>query len=145
MSSISTDFGLKYSFIDATNVHMAGMDKITLKCFAANANDVTWLHNYDRVLHHKKEGSVNPGTGYEGRVSLEKNCFKTGDLSLTITEVRKTDDGLYRCFVDDETTKGYPHAHRLHVNGKTGKGNLHLSFNLYHTVKNDIFDLSNLA
>ncbi|ROK87122.1 hypothetical protein DPX16_10262 [Anabarilius grahami] len=102
----------------AVNVHKAEMDNITLSCHAANANDVTWLYNDEKVLHYTKDGTIIPGKGYEGRVSLEKNCLKTGDLSLTITGVHKTDAGLYRCFVHDETTKGYPHTYLLHVNEK---------------------------
>ncbi|KAK7157250.1 hypothetical protein R3I93_008657 [Phoxinus phoxinus] len=110
---------LKLDVLYALNVHVAEMDNITLKCLRRNANDVTWLHNNERVLQYKKDGSINPGKGYEGRVSLEKNCFKTGDISLTITGVRKTDAGIYRCFVDDETTEGYPHTYDLsHVNEK---------------------------
>ncbi|KAK7147879.1 hypothetical protein R3I94_010416 [Phoxinus phoxinus] len=110
---------LKLDVLYAINKHAAEMDNITLDCHADNANDVTWLHNNERVLQYKKDGSINPGKGYEGRVSLEKNCFKTGDFSLTITGVRKTDAGIYRCFVDDGTTKGDPHTYDLsHVNEK---------------------------
>lgn len=110
---------LKLDVLYALNVHAAEMDNITLDCHVGNANDVTWLHDNQRVLHYKKDGSINPGKGYEGRVSLEKNCFKTGDFSLTITGVRKTDAGIYRCFVDDEMTEGYPHTYYLsHVNAK---------------------------
>ncbi|XP_016342575.1 uncharacterized protein LOC107689167 isoform X1 [Sinocyclocheilus anshuiensis] len=94
-------------------------NNITLNCYAHNAKDVKWLHNNESVLHYKINGSENPGKGYEGRVFLlEKNCFKTGDLSLTVTRVRKADAGIYRCFVDDETVKGNPHAYVLHVNEK---------------------------
>ncbi|XP_077063223.1 uncharacterized protein LOC143715375 [Siphateles boraxobius] len=97
----------------AIDVHAAEMDNITLNCHADNTKDATWLHNNERVLQYKKDGSKNPGKGYEGRVSLEKNCFKTGDFSLTIAGVRKTDAGIYRCFVDDEAIKGYPHTYNL--------------------------------
>lgn len=66
-----------------------------------------------------KNGSTYPGEGYEDRVSLTEGGFKDGDLSLTITGVQQTDAGLYRCFVQDESTEGYPHAYVIHVNGKT--------------------------
>lgn len=118
------------------------MHNITLDCYAANVNDVTWLHKDEIVLHYKKDGTIIPGKGYERRVSLEKNCLKTGNLSLTITEVRKTDAGLYLCLTDDETTKGYPHTYLLHVNGKSGKVNLNLIFHLHHMVKFLIFNFS---
>lgn len=110
-------------------MNAAEKDNITLTCHADSASDVTWLRNSERVMHYKKYGSINLGKAFEGRVSLEKNCFKTGNFSLTITGVRKTDAGIYRCFVDDETTKGYPHAYVLtDVNGKTGKGDSNLIF-----------------
>lgn len=111
------------------------MDNITLSCHAANANDVTWLYKDVKVLHYKKDGTIIPGKGYEGRVSLEKNCLTTGDHSLTITGVRKTDAGLYQCFVNDETIKGDPQACLLHVKGETGKSDSNLIFNLHHRVK----------
>ncbi|XP_073703237.1 uncharacterized protein [Garra rufa] len=101
----------------AVNVRVKEMDNITLNCNADNAKDVTWLHNNEMVLHSKMNGSMNLREGYEGRASLKKDCFKTGDLSLTITGVRKADAGIYRCFVDDETVKGDPHASVLDVNG----------------------------
>lgn len=134
-----TDFDLKYSLTDPVNVDTAEMDNITLNCYAANARDVTWLHNDTKVLHYKKGGTITPGKAYEGRVSLEKNCFKTGDLSLTITGVCMKDAGLYRCFVDDETAKGYPHTYLLHVKGKTEKVDLNLFFHLHNMVKFLIF------
>lgn len=102
----------------AQNASAVEMDNITLNCYAHNAEDVTWLHNNESVLLYKLSGSMKPSKDYEGRASLEKNCFKTGDLSLTIACVRKEDAGIYRCFVGDGTTKGYPHAYLLHVNEK---------------------------
>ncbi|KAI2655818.1 hypothetical protein H4Q32_024439 [Labeo rohita] len=102
----------------AENKSVVETDNITLKCYAVNAKDVTWMHDNERVLHFKTDGSINPGKGYEGRASLAKDCFKTGDLSLTIAGVRIEDAGIYRCFVDDETVKGNPHACVLLVNEK---------------------------
>ncbi|XP_052435511.1 uncharacterized protein LOC127975449 isoform X2 [Carassius gibelio] len=93
-------------------------DNITLNCYALSAQDVTWLHDNERVLYYKMDGSVNPGKGFERRAMLANNCFKTGNFSLTITRVRKADAGLYRCFVDSETVKGNPHAYVLDVNEK---------------------------
>ncbi|XP_026084630.1 uncharacterized protein LOC113060049 isoform X2 [Carassius auratus] len=93
-------------------------DSITFSCYSRSAEDVTWLHNKETVLHYTMDGSVIPGKGYEGRASLEKTCFKTGNFSLTICNVRQADAGVYRCFLDDETIKGYPHAYELEVNEK---------------------------
>ncbi|XP_067256575.1 uncharacterized protein [Chanodichthys erythropterus] len=109
---------LKLDVLYPVNEDTAEMDNITLRCYAASARDVTWLHNDAKVLHYKKGGTITPGKDYEGRVSLEKNCLTTGDHSLTITGVRKTDAGLYQCLLDDETTKGYPHTYLLHVKEK---------------------------
>lgn len=102
----------------ALNVSVEETDNITFSCYSLSPKDVTWLHNDERVVHYKKDGSVNHGKGYEGRASLEKNCFKSGDFSLTILNVSKADAGIYRCFEDDETAKGNPHAYVLHVNEK---------------------------
>ncbi|KAI7795384.1 hypothetical protein IRJ41_018513 [Triplophysa rosa] len=91
---------------------------ITLPFYAdtqTNVNDVTWLHSSSNVLRYMKNGSTYPGEGYENRISLTEGGFKYGDLSLTITAVQQTDAGLYRCFVQDESTKGDPHAYMIHV------------------------------
>ncbi len=98
------------------------LGNITLPCYAdtqSGVRDVTWLHNEQDALHYTANGATNPGDGYEDRVSLTEDGFRDGDVSLTITGVQKRDAGLYRCFVHDENTKGYPHAYMLHVNGKT--------------------------
>ncbi|KAK2903508.1 hypothetical protein Q8A67_008221 [Cirrhinus molitorella] len=109
---------IKLDVLYAPNVSAVEMDNITLNCYAENAEDVTWLHNNKNVMHSKMDGSMNSSKDYEGRASLEKDWFKTGDLSLTITGVHKADAGTYRCFADDETVKGNPHAYVLHVNEK---------------------------
>ncbi|XP_065097852.1 polymeric immunoglobulin receptor-like [Paramisgurnus dabryanus] len=106
------------------NVTAEESANIALKCYAdtqTDVDDVTWIHNDKKVLYYLKDGHTNLGEGYEGRVSLTRDGFRYGDLSLTLTEVQKTDAGLYRCFVHDETTKGDPHAYMLHVNDKMGK------------------------
>ncbi|XP_052003369.1 uncharacterized protein LOC127658229 isoform X2 [Xyrauchen texanus] len=104
--------------LPALNITVAESEIITLRCYANDAKDVTWLHDDERVLHCTINGFIVHGKGFESRVSLEDDCFKNGDLSLTVTGVRKTDAGLYRCFVNDETTKGYPHTYMLYVNEK---------------------------
>lgn len=114
---------VKLEVIVPVNVSAEEFANITLPCYAGtltNVNDVTWLHNKIKVLHYFKNGSMSFGKGYEGRVSLTRDGFRYGDLSLTFTKVQKRDAGLYRCFVNDETTKGDPHSYMLHVNGKMG-------------------------
>ncbi|XP_016395670.1 uncharacterized protein LOC107729602, partial [Sinocyclocheilus rhinocerous] len=100
------------------NVTAVELGNVTLPCYADTQSDVrdgTWLHNEQNALHYTTNRATNPGLGYEDRVSLTEDGFRDGDLSLTITEVQQTDAGLYRCFVRDETAKGYPHAYMLHV------------------------------
>ncbi|XP_073731961.1 polymeric immunoglobulin receptor-like [Misgurnus anguillicaudatus] len=101
------------------NVTAEESSNISLQCYAdtqTDVNDVTWIHNdQQKVLRYIKDGHTNLGEGYEGRVSLTNDGFKYGDLSLTLTEVQKSDAGLYRCFVDNQNTKGYPHIYKLHV------------------------------
>ncbi|XP_065098207.1 uncharacterized protein [Paramisgurnus dabryanus] len=114
---------VKLEVLVPVNVSAKELANITLPCYAGtliNVNDVTWLHNNSTVLHYYKNGSMSFGKGYEGRVSLTRDGFRYGDLSLTLTEVNNTDAGLYRCFLHDETTKGDPHSYMLHVNGKMG-------------------------
>lgn len=101
------------------NVTAEESANITLQCYAdtqTDVNDVMWIHNdQQKVLRYLKDGHTNLGEDYKGRVSLTNYGFKYGDLSLTLTEVQKSDAGLYRCFVDNEKTKGYPHIYKLHV------------------------------
>lgn len=108
---------------------------ITLKCFAKNAKDVTWICDGKRVLHCKKNESPSFGEGFESRVSLNEGCFEDGDCSLTLTAVSKTDSGLYRCFADDESTEGSPHAHVVYVNEdpSSPEGN-HTENNVWRSV-----------
>uniref|UniRef100_A0A8C1PMH9 Ig-like domain-containing protein n=1 Tax=Cyprinus carpio TaxID=7962 RepID=A0A8C1PMH9_CYPCA len=104
------------------NVTVAELGNVTLPCYAdtqSGGSDVTWLHYEQKALHYTAVGATIPGLGYEERVSLTEDGYRDGDVSLTITGVNQTDAGLYRCFVRDETDRGYPHAYMLHVIGKT--------------------------
>nr|XP_055041074.1 uncharacterized protein LOC129428165 [Misgurnus anguillicaudatus] len=104
---------VKLEVLVPVNVSAEEFANITLPCYArtqSDVSDVTWLHNNSIVLHYFKNGSMSFGKVYEGRVSLTRDGFRYGDLSLTITKVHKTDAGLYRCFVHDETNKG-DHTH----------------------------------
>ncbi|XP_042613163.1 uncharacterized protein LOC109057808 [Cyprinus carpio] len=104
------------------NVTVVELRNVTLPCYAdtqSGVSDVTWLHNEKKALYYTTKGAPIPGLGYEERVSLTEDGDRDGDVSLTITGVQQTDAGLYRCFVRDETAKGYPHAYMLHVISKT--------------------------
>lgn len=101
----------------ALKVNAVEKENITLDCTALSDKDVTWLFNNGTALYYEKGGVITPGKGFEGRVSVEKDCFRTGNFSLTITDLHSTDEGVYRCFVD-QTTKGYPHTYKLDVDKK---------------------------
>ncbi|XP_073697019.1 uncharacterized protein [Garra rufa] len=100
------------------NMTAVELGNISLPCYAdtqRDVMDVTWQHNEQNILHYTTNGDTNTGDGYKGRVSLTEDGFRDGDVSLTITDIQQTDAGLYRCFIHDGTTKGYPHAYMLHV------------------------------
>ncbi|XP_043117085.1 uncharacterized protein LOC122360496 isoform X3 [Puntigrus tetrazona] len=107
---------IRLDVLYAQDVSAVETENIILNCYAHSTEDVTWLHNKKIILHVKMNGSASFSKDYEGRVSVKKSCFKTGDFSLTIARVLKEDAGTYRCFVDDETKKGIPQASVLHVN-----------------------------
>ncbi|XP_043117084.1 uncharacterized protein LOC122360496 isoform X2 [Puntigrus tetrazona] len=109
---------IRLDVLYAQDVSAVETENIILNCYAHSTEDVTWLHNKKIILHVKMNGSASFSKDYEGRVSVKKSCFKTGDFSLTIARVLKEDAGTYRCFVDDETKKGIPQASVLHVNEK---------------------------
>lgn len=109
---------LKLNVLYALKVDKVETEDVTLDCTALSDKDVTWLFNNGTALHYEKGGVITPGKGFEGRVSVEKDCFRTGNFSLTITDLHSTDEGVYRCFVDQDTTEGYPHTYKLHVNKK---------------------------
>lgn len=109
---------IKLDVLYALKVTAVEKDNITLDCTAHSDKDVTWLFNNEKVLRCTKDGLLTPGKGFEGRVSVKKDSSRTGNFSLTITDLRSTDGGVYRCFVDQETTKGYPHTYKLDVDKK---------------------------
>ncbi|XP_052413770.1 uncharacterized protein LOC127958814 isoform X7 [Carassius gibelio] len=117
---------IKLDVVVPMNMTVEELGNVTLPCYAdtqSGVRDVTWLHNEQNALHYTTDRGSIPGLGYEERVSLTEDGFRDGDVSLTITGVHQTDAGLYRCFVQDETDRGYPHAYMLHVIKKlTGAG-----------------------
>ncbi|XP_042579247.1 uncharacterized protein LOC122137327 isoform X2 [Cyprinus carpio] len=119
---------IKLDVVVPINVTVAELGNVTLPCYAdtqSGVSDVTWLHYEQKALHYTAVGATIPGLGYEERVSLTEDGYRDGDVSLTITGVHQTDAGLYRCFVRDETDRGYPHAYMLLVSeeGITHSGN----------------------
>lgn len=112
-----TTIPIRLDVLYALKVNAVEKENITLDCTALSDKDVTWLFNNGTALYYEKGRVITPGKGFEGRVSVEKDCFRTGNFSLTITDLHSTDEGVYRCFVD-QTTKGYPHTYKLDVDKK---------------------------
>ncbi|KAG8005912.1 Butyrophilin subfamily 2 member A1, partial [Nibea albiflora] len=53
------------------------------------------------VWHQRKDLHVNQHPSYKGRTSVSINNLQHGDISLTLTEVRISDEGTYRCYLPD--------------------------------------------
>uniref|UniRef100_UPI0037E715BA butyrophilin subfamily 3 member A2-like n=1 Tax=Semicossyphus pulcher TaxID=241346 RepID=UPI0037E715BA len=51
------------------------------------------------VWHDGKELSVDQNEAYKQRASLSVSKLKRGDLSLTLTKVTISDNGIYRCYI----------------------------------------------
>ncbi|XP_073667830.1 uncharacterized protein [Paramisgurnus dabryanus] len=97
------------------NMTAQPLSNFTLMCYVTNAKDVKWMHKETVVFYHAKNGTTSIDEGFKDRGSLNKGCFEDGNCSLTVFYVREVDAGLYRCFSDDESEKGDPHAYMLFV------------------------------
>ncbi|XP_019131696.1 butyrophilin subfamily 2 member A2 [Larimichthys crocea] len=53
------------------------------------------------VWHQRKDLHVNQHPSYKGRTSMSINRLQHGDISLTLTKVKISDNGLYRCYLPD--------------------------------------------
>uniref|UniRef100_A0A671TNT7 Butyrophilin subfamily 3 member A2-like n=1 Tax=Sparus aurata TaxID=8175 RepID=A0A671TNT7_SPAAU len=51
------------------------------------------------VWHDGQELLVEQNKAYKGRASLSINKLKHGDLSLTLSKVNISDNGIYRCYI----------------------------------------------
>lgn len=51
------------------------------------------------VWHDGQELQVDQNKAYKGRTSLSINKLKQGDLSLTLSKVNISDNGIYRCYI----------------------------------------------
>ncbi|XP_054457759.1 butyrophilin subfamily 3 member A2-like [Anoplopoma fimbria] len=97
-------------------VAMVG-DDIILPCYLETAVDATvltveWarpdleprfvLLRRDGVLIQHEDNPL-----YVGRKSLSTNKLKRGDISMTLSEVKLSDAGTYRCFVPESGTESF--------------------------------------
>ena len=57
------------------------------------------------------------GPGFIDRTSVTRDGYREGDLSLTFTGVRSSDQGTYLCFFNRDSDPGYPHGVTLTVKG----------------------------
>ncbi|KAL2099736.1 hypothetical protein ACEWY4_004130 [Coilia grayii] len=53
----------------------------------------------EKVVLVAQNGVIKTGPGYLGRVSVPANTEDTGDASLTVQQLRASDEGVYRCEV----------------------------------------------
>ncbi|KAM9450045.1 matrix remodeling-associated protein 8-like [Clarias gariepinus] len=103
-----------------TSVTVMVGDKAKLPCYAETDKltaeskaYVEWKQD-DRLVAKLEHGETESGAGFKDRVSVSKQDYNKGDLSLTIDDVRSPDTGLYRCFVQNGKSK-YPEVVELTV------------------------------
>ncbi|XP_072526256.1 uncharacterized protein [Salminus brasiliensis] len=100
------------------NISVGGTGK--LSCYAEtdkrtpdSSTYVLWEKDGQQVVK-LEQGKMSYGSGFEQRVLVSDEDYRKGDLSLTISDVRFSDSGLYRCSLKDEEY-GYPNSITLSV------------------------------
>jgi hypothetical protein len=98
-------------------------DNVTLHCYGSTNKQATDGEIY---VQWEKDGQtvlkIDPtnttfGPGFIDRTSVTRDGYGEGDLSLTFTGVRSSDQGTYLCFFNQDSKPGYPHGVTLTVNG----------------------------
>lgn len=103
-------------------------DNVTIPCYAAipksipsKTSYVLWEKDGKRILL-LVNGNVTHDPMLTNRVSVSEEGYKTGDLSLHLTDVRTSDEGIYSCHYSNtrETDhfRGGPRAVKLIVQSK---------------------------
>ncbi|XP_033182420.1 butyrophilin-like protein 2 [Anabas testudineus] len=59
------------------------------------------------VWHNGQELLVDQNTAYEGRASISVNYLKQGDISLKLSKVKISDNGIYRCYVPKQSKEHF--------------------------------------
>ncbi|XP_038854812.1 fibroblast growth factor receptor 3 [Salvelinus namaycush] len=99
-------------------------DNVTLHCYGSTNKQVT---NGEMYVQWEKDGQtvlkIDPtnttyGPGFIDRTSVTRDGYGEGDLSLTFTGVRSSDQGTYLCFFNRDSDPGYPHGVTLTVKEK---------------------------
>ncbi|XP_064782805.1 uncharacterized protein LOC135507151 isoform X1 [Oncorhynchus masou masou] len=99
-------------------------DNVTLHCYGSTKKQAT---DGEMYVQWEKDGQtvlkIDPtnttfGPGFIDRTSVTWDGYGEGDLSLTITGVRSSDQGTYLCFFNSDSDPGYPHGVTLTVKEK---------------------------
>uniref|UniRef100_A0A3B3SYP2 Ig-like domain-containing protein n=1 Tax=Paramormyrops kingsleyae TaxID=1676925 RepID=A0A3B3SYP2_9TELE len=100
----------------------------TLPCYVpvdktqrSNTDTVHWEKDGQTVLL-LQSGSSNKSSGFENRYSMSVDKVRFGDLSLTISKVRYSDQGTYQCFSTEKTVK--PDIINLIIEGRVHSNTL---------------------
>lgn len=59
------------------------------------------------VWHNGQELLTDQNKAYKGRVSLSINKLQQGDFSLTLSKVKISDSGTYRCYVPKQSKEQF--------------------------------------
>ncbi|XP_072535344.1 butyrophilin subfamily 1 member A1-like [Salminus brasiliensis] len=78
---------------------------VTLPCYlspetSAVTMEIRWFKETDCVYLYQN-GQVTEGRGYEGRVSVNPDELRRGNVSLNLRDVQRSDGGEYWCEVTD--------------------------------------------
>lgn len=75
---------------------------ITTQTTATDHLRIKWTKldgDVEKVVLVAQNGVIKMGQGYLSRVSVPSNAEEVGDASLTIKQLRASDEGVYRCEV----------------------------------------------
>lgn len=94
-------------------------DDVVLPCSLERPVDVSDLQlewartdlipGFIYVWEKNKENVGMKQPSYEGRTSLSSDKLNHGDVSLTLSKVQLSDEGLYRCFIPQLGQRSYVH------------------------------------
>ncbi|XP_063066109.1 versican b isoform X2 [Engraulis encrasicolus] len=79
-----------------------GLPATTTPTSAADHLRIKWTKlegDTEKVVLVAQNGVIKTGPGYLGRVSVPANIEEAGDASLTVQQLRASDEGVYRCEV----------------------------------------------